>query len=140
MEIIKWYRAERWLYLHHMVPIAMFIKVAIRILWGGVIPYQAEIGDGTQITYQGLGVVLNKRTIIGKNCIIRQNVTIALGDDPNGAPIIGNNVDIGANTVIWGNIRIGDNVRIGANSFVNRDIPSNCTAVGAPAKPVKFNY
>ncbi|MEB8564653.1 DapH/DapD/GlmU-related protein, partial [Salmonella enterica subsp. enterica serovar Lubbock] len=33
--------------------------------------------------------------------------------------IIGNNVDIGANTCIIGSITIGDNVTIGAMSFVN---------------------
>lgn len=138
MEIIKWYRVERWLYLHHMTLLAMFIKISIRILWGGVIPYQIAIGKGSKITYQGLGVVLSKYCEIGENCIIRQGVTIALGDDPDGAAKVGNNVDIGTNTVIWGNIKIGDNVRIGANSFVNKNIPSNCTAVGAPARPVKF--
>ena len=117
--------------MHHLTAFAMIVKISIRILWGGVIPYQINIGKGTQITYQGLGVVLSKYCTIGENCIIRQGVTIALGDDPRGAAQIGNNV-------IWGNIKIGDNVRIGANSFVNKDIPSNCTAVGAPAKPVKF--
>lgn len=105
---------------------------------GRGIPYNIEIGEGTQFTYQGLGVLLSKQCRIGKNCVIRQGGTIALDDDPESAAHIGDNVDIGANTVIWGNIRIGNNVRIGANSFVNKDIPSNCTAVGAPARPVKF--
>lgn len=138
MKIIKWYRVERWCYLHHLVIIAKIIKILIRVLWGAVIPYQVEIGEGTQFTYQALGVVLYRKTVIGSNCIIRQHVTIALGDDPDGIPTIGNNVDIGAGTVIWGGVKIGNNVRIGANSFVNKDIPSNCTAVGAPCRLVKF--
>ena len=138
MEIIKWYRVERWCYLHHLTLISKLIKVLIRVIWSAVLPYQVDIGEGTQFTYQALGVVLYKNTVIGKNCIIRQHVTIALGDDPNGIPTIGDNVDIGANTVIWGGVMIGDNVRIGANSFVNKSIPSNCTAVGGPAIPVKF--
>jgi len=49
------------------------------------------------------------------------------------APIIGNNVDIGAGAKILGPIRIGDNVRIGANAVVLRDVPDNSIAVGVPA-------
>ncbi|MCO6551479.1 MAG: hypothetical protein J6563_00695 [Gilliamella sp.] len=42
--------------------------------------------------------------------------------------IIGDNVSIGASSVILGGkIKIGNNVKIGAMSFVNKDIPDNCT-------------
>ena len=51
-----------------------------------------------------------------------------------GAPMIGNNVFIGAGAVILGNIKIGDNAIIGANSVVLRDIPANAIAIGVPAK------
>ncbi|MCD8007035.1 MAG: serine acetyltransferase [Oscillospiraceae bacterium] len=105
---------------------------------GGVIPYQADIGKGTFITYHGLGVIINKRAVIGENCRIRQHVTIAANDE--GVPVIGNNVQIGAGAVLIGKIVIGDNVKIGANAVVLHDLPSDCTAVGMPAKPVKFNY
>jgi acetyltransferase-like isoleucine patch superfamily enzyme len=54
------------------------------------------------------------------------------------APVkIGNNVQIGANSVIAPGVTIGDNVVIGALSFVNKDIPSNSIAVGAPCKVIK---
>ena len=81
MNVVKWYTVSRWLYKHHLTPFAMLIKGSIRILWGGVIPYQAEIGKGTEFSYQGLGVVIHKQAIIGKNCFIRQNVTIGGGVD-----------------------------------------------------------
>ncbi|MCD8225336.1 MAG: serine acetyltransferase [Clostridiales bacterium] len=139
MDVMKWYRAERWLYLHKLTPLAMVIKGSIRILWGGVIPYQATIGKGTKFTYQGLGVVIHKKAVIGNDCIIRQHVTLGGGGGPEGLPVIGDNVEIGAGTVIVGGVHIGNNVRIGANSFVNKDLPDNCTAVGTPAMPVKFN-
>lgn len=134
--IIKWYRAERWLYLHHLTPLAAIIKGAIRIIWGGVIPYKTQIGKGTVITYHGLGVVLNQNAVIGNNCRIRHHVTVASNGE--GAPVLGDGVEVGAGAVIVGKIRIGNNAKIGALSFVNSDIPDNCTAVGAPAKPVRF--
>ena len=50
---------------------------------------------------------------------------------------IGNNVFVGTNSVILGGVTIGDNVIIGANSVVNKDIPSDCVAVGSPCRPIK---
>lgn len=47
---------------------------------------------------------------------------------------IGNNVFIGANTVVLCNTRIGDNVIVGANSVVSKDLPSNGVYAGNPAK------
>lgn len=105
---------------------------------GGVIPYQADIGKGTTVGYQGIGVVIHKKAVIGRNCSIGQNVTIGGGGRTPGVPRIGDNVHIGAGAVVIGGIHIGDNVTIGANAVVNKDIPSDCVAVGVPAKPVKF--
>lgn len=34
-------------------------------------------------------------------------------------------------------VTIGDNVIVGANSVVNRDIPANSVAVGAPARVIR---
>lgn len=49
---------------------------------------------------------------------------------------IGNNVFIGADTVVLPGVTIGDNVIIGANSTVTHDIPSNSVAVGSPARVI----
>lgn len=62
---------------------------------------------------------------------------------PNGehvkrSPVkIGNNVQIGANSVILPGVEIGDNVVIGALSVVNKNIPSNSVAAGNPCKIIK---
>jgi maltose O-acetyltransferase len=54
------------------------------------------------------------------------------------APVkIGNNVQIGANSVVLPGITIGDNVVIGSLSLVNKDIPSNSIAVGSPCRIVR---
>ncbi len=59
-----------------------------------------------------------------------------LGFTKIGRVTIGNNVFIGAKTVILPNVTIGDNVVIGAGSVVTRDIPCNTVAVGNPCTPV----
>lgn len=55
----------------------------------------------------------------------------------NCAPTIGDNVTIGANAVIIGDIMIGNNVTIGAGAVVTKSIPDNCIVVGNPARVIK---
>lgn len=71
---------------------------------------------------------------------VAQGVTIGVGSpDALGRtkPIIGENVWICTNAVVFGPITIGDNVTIGAGSIVNKSVPDNCVVVGNPARIVK---
>ena len=52
--------------------------------------------------------------------------------------VIGDNVQIGANSIVLKGVTIGNNVIIGALSLVNSDIPDNCIAVGNPCKVIKM--
>ena len=54
--IIKIYRLENWLYNHHLKVFALIIKMIIRVMFSAVIPPSVSIGEGTFITYHGLGV------------------------------------------------------------------------------------
>lgn len=70
---------------------------------------------------------------IGDNVTIRNNTTIGDRDDDwDKIPSIGNNVDIGPGSIIFGDITIGDNVVIGAGTLINKDIPANSVVVGNP--------
>lgn len=138
MNVYKWYKVERTLYLHHIPLLPMVIKTAIRILWGGVVPYQAEIGEGTVLGYQALGVVIHKRCVIGKNCHISQNVTMGGTSEIYEVPVLGDNVSVGAGANIIGPVHIGNNAVIGAGAVVISDIPENAVAVGVPAKVIKI--
>ncbi|MBQ8133609.1 MAG: acyltransferase [Clostridia bacterium] len=89
---------------------------------------------------------------IGNNCIICSGVSIIAHDyswkilekshskllPSGGMPIkIGNNVFIGVNSTILGNVEIGDNVIIAAGSVVCKSLPPNTVCAGNPAKVVK---
>ena len=54
-----------------------------------------------------------------------------------GKVTIGNDVFIGAGTIVLPNTHIGNNVIIGAGAIVTKDIPDNSVAVGVPAKVIK---
>ncbi len=89
------------------------------------------------------GIFISGGAKIGKNCTIFQQVTIGSntlkGSKKIGAPIIGDNVYIGAGAKIIGNVVIGDNVRIGANAIVVNDIPDNATVVLDNIKVIMHN-
>ncbi|MBO4265006.1 MAG: serine acetyltransferase [Clostridia bacterium] len=128
----KMYRKMRKHYTSGRKFLAMVYYRLIYILFNCVIPPSVEMGEGTSIAH-GVGIVFHYKTAIGKNCIVYQNVTIG-GRGTGGAAKIGDNVLIGANACILGNIVIGDNVKIGAGTVVITDIPSNSTVVGNPAR------
>lgn len=102
------------------------------------IPRNLKVGENFMI-HHPLGIVINPGVVIGNNCSIRQNTTI--GNKTGGTencPVIGNNVDIGANAVIIGDIKIGNNVVIGAGAVVVKDVPDNAVVAGNPAKIIRY--
>ena len=137
MNVYKWYAASRWLYLHHVPILPGIIKTGIRIIWGGVIPYQADIGKGTILGSQACVIVIHKRCVIGTGGHISQGVTIGGTSGLYEVPVLGENVQVGANAVIIGPVHVGSGSVIGAGAVVTRDIPPRSVAVGVPAKVVK---
>lgn len=69
--------------------------------------------------------------MIGNNCTIFHQVTIGI-DELKGreAPVIGDNVYIGAGAKIIGNVHVGSISRIGANAVITKDVPVGATVVG----------
>lgn len=98
----------------------------------------AVIGKNLLIDH-GMGIVIGETAIVGDNCTIYQGVTLGGTGKETGKrhPTLKDNVFVGSGAKILGNITIGNNVKIGANSVVLKDIPDDCTAVGVPAKIVK---
>jgi acetyltransferase-like isoleucine patch superfamily enzyme len=97
--------------------------------------YKTDIGAFTYINAKA-GVVIEDFVQIGSHCSIYSISTI---DDKKGEVVLRTNCRIGSHSVIMPGVTIGENAVIGAHSFVNQDIPANCTAVGVPAKVIKNN-
>lgn len=108
----------------------------IRIISGVQIPRETIIGKGLFLPHYGC-IVLNKRAVYGDYITIYHGVTVgAKGGDSKDFknPVIGNNVKLSSSSIILGGITIGDNVIVGAGSVVVKSIRSNATCVGNPAK------
>jgi serine O-acetyltransferase len=134
------YRFGRWRYGVKPVLLRKLFSLLYRIAFKWVqmvagieLPCEAEIGRNFVIDHSG-GIVVSGFAHFGDDCRIRTGVVVGLArvDDPC-APVIGNNVDIGAGAKVLGRIRVGNNVRIGANAVVVADVPDDSIAVGVPA-------
>jgi serine O-acetyltransferase len=134
------YRFGRWRYGVRPVLVRKFLSLIyhllfklVQIVTGIELPCEVEIGQNFIIDHFG-GIVISGYAKFGDNCRIRNGVVVGLRNVKDArAPIVGNNVDIGAGAKLLGPIRIGDNVHIGANAVVLCDVPDNSVAVGVPA-------
>lgn len=118
--------------------LGMFWRLVLRhhqIKYGFQIYPETQIGEGFYLGHWG-NVVINPKAKIGKNCNIAQGVSIAQANrgKNEGVPEIGDEVWIGPNAVVVGNIKIGNNVLIAPNAYVNFDVPANSVVIGNPAQ------
>ena len=98
--------------------------------------YTPHIGEGLFIQH-GFSTIINANSI-GKNCWINQQVTIGFTNNTD-SPTLGDDVTVYAGAKVLGNVFIGNNSVVGANAVVVKDVPSDCTVVGIPAKIIKRN-
>lgn len=106
------------------------------------------IGEGSIIT---AGVIITVNINIGKHVILNLSCTVGhdtdIGDYSSFMPTvnISGEVDIqkgvyvGTGAKIINQLTIGENTIVGAGAVVAKSLPKNCTAVGIPAKPIKFH-
>ena len=132
------FRLSQWFYQFKLLrPLSYFCTVLNDLIAGVWIGPRVQVGGGLVLAH-ARGLVVNPTAIIGKNCLILQRVTIG-GPDV----VIGDNVALYANATVVSNHRgraalhIGNNVIIGAGSVVVGDIPDCSIVAGVPGKVVK---
>lgn len=95
----------------------------------------AKIGRRLVIDH-GMATVIGETAIIGDDVLIYHGVTLGskTGDRGKRHPTIGNNVVLGAQAIVLGNITVGDGAIVGAATLVVREVAPNTTVAGNPAK------
>ena len=113
----------------------VFLRPFVEGFSGARIRPGAKIGAGF-LLHNSVGVIVSSEAIIGDNCSLFSCSCVVHRADGKGlgAPIIGNNVTISVGSIIVGPVILGDNVFVGANSLVLQNIPANAKAVGSPAR------
>ena len=112
-----------------------------------VVSKYAEVGSGSQIFANavvnagatiGNHCIVNTGTVVEHDCMIHDFVHLSPHSSLAGGVTVGAFTHIGIGATIIENVSIGSNVIIGAGAVVVHNIPDNCTAVGIPARPIKF--
>ncbi|MFX1364568.1 MAG: serine O-acetyltransferase [Promethearchaeota archaeon] len=149
LEVLTSYPGIKAILLHRishffwkiMMPfVPRYISEIARELTGIEIHPGAEIGKDFFIDHGG-GVVIGETAKIGDNVTIYQGVVLGgtMMNTIKRHPTLGNNIVVGTGAKILGPITIGDNVKIGANSVVVKDIPPNSVVVGVPGRIISRN-
>lgn len=108
----------------------------------------ASIAEGTVVMPQavinadatiGKHCIINSRSVVEHDCVLENYVHVSPNATLAGNVTVGEGTHIGIGATVIQGVKIGRWVTIGAGAVVTQDIPDNCTAVGIPAKPIKFN-
>ena len=140
------YRFGRWIYslpcaIRFALKIPYFIaSKAVEITTGIMLPASVAADEGLYIGHFG-SVIINGRSVIGRNCKISHEVTVGTKGAGRGldVPIIGDDVYIGAGAKVLGGIRINNGAIIEANAVVVKNVPEGAIVAGVPAKIIGYN-
>ena len=122
-----------------------YIEPPLHANWAGK---HVHFGSNVYANFS-LTLVDDSHIYVGDNVMFAPNVTIITATHPihpelrsqkaqyNASVFIGNNVWIGAGSLVLPGVHIGDNSVIGAGSVVTRDIPANVVAVGSPCRVMR---
>lgn len=133
--LLVFHKQFRNLFYYRIGFLKYFCSFLLRPYETFTIGTNCSIGDG-MVPGHSFSTIVNAERI-GNNFTVFQNCTIGVSNGKR--PIIGNNVTIFTNCVVVGGITIGDNVQIGAGSVVCKSIPANCVVVGNPARIIRRN-
>lgn len=129
-------KIKRYLFwkLRGEVPTEYLQKLGLKVGYN----FQRQFGCTIDISHCWLITIGNNVTLAPNVHILAHDASTKnfLGYTKIGLISIGNNVFIGAKTIILPNVHIGNNVIIGAGSVVTRSIPDNCLVTGNPAKVI----
>lgn len=129
------YRSSRERAAAALIALSRVIPGSGVLLWlicGADIPTKVQLGKGVRFPHGARAVVIHPSTVIGDRVVINHSVT--LGARHGGAPILEDDVRIGAGAVVLGRVTLGRGCKVGANAVVTHDVPAGATVVGIPAR------
>lgn len=150
-QLASLYRFFKKLYIRYVLGLK---KVHKTFNIGGISKISKDF-KAAEYSYVGNNCLIYPGVSIGRYTMLAQNVLIIGADHIYSIPgvpstfsgrpnlkktVIGNDVWIGANSIIMAGVKIGDGVIIGAGSVVTKDIESFVIVAGVPAKFLRKRF
>lgn len=111
--------------------------LGVELATGITLNREATVGEGFHLVHSG-NIKVHPGVVIGDRVGLMHDVTLGTNMERGGVPRLGNDVFIGAGAKILGAITIGDGARVAANSLVLNDVPPGATAIGVPARVMRY--
>lgn len=149
------FRFQVFFYQHYLKPIAGLIEYVNLILFSVAIDSRARIEGGLVIIHAH-SIYISQHVVAGRNFLMFHQNSVGFSPffeeelaaaqreqtenenpgEPLRAPLIGDNVILGAGASIYGPITVGDNCKIAVNSAVDTSCPAGSVMFGVPARQV----
>jgi serine O-acetyltransferase len=116
---------------------ARLLSQLVRLFTGVEIHPAADIGRRFFVDH-GMGVVVGETASVGDDVACYHGVTLG-GDSPRREkrhPTVEDDVTLGANATLIGDITVGEGATVGAGAVVTKDIPAGATVAGNPARRI----
>ncbi len=139
MRLTAFFRAQAWSRwgIYHLF---LLWHRRQQVKYSTEIDFASRIGHGLYLGHL-LCIVVNTRSVIGRNCTLGHGVTLGMTNARSkhpGCPVIGDNVYLGCGAKILGGITIGDDAAVGPNSVVVKDVPPMAVVSGIPAEVISM--
>lgn len=139
MRLCRYLRAQPWsrVGLYHL---ALLWHRRQQIIYGVYIDFTTEIGPGLYLGH-AVGIVVNRRCIIGANCTLSHNATLGQTNSRSkhpGSPRLGDRVYIGCGSAVLGGIQLGNDCAVAPNAVVIKDVADREVVSGNPATVISI--
>lgn len=134
-KVIEQLKVNKNIYFPNLIDPSVIMSNTIKfgsgviICAGTILTVNIELGDF---------IIINLDCTIGHDVRLNSYVTLYPSVNVSGNVSIGQITEIGTGTQIIQGKNILNETIVGAGAIVTKDIPAMCTAIGSPAKPIKF--